>query len=131
MGDFKRNKSAGGRGGRSFGGGKPFGRSGFGRNDRGDDRPHQMHKTICSDCGASCEVPFKPTGTKPVYCRECFEKNGEGKSAPRKNDFRRDNRDNRRESFKEPRKDNSNGQLEMINSKLDKILKLLSEDTED
>lgn len=23
--------------------------------------PRQMHKAVCSDCDAECEVPFKPT----------------------------------------------------------------------
>ncbi|MBI2671029.1 DNA-directed RNA polymerase [Candidatus Woesearchaeota archaeon] len=33
-----------------------------------------MHKAICSDCGQECEVPFKPTEGKPVYCRDCYKK---------------------------------------------------------
>jgi CxxC-x17-CxxC domain-containing protein len=33
-----------------------------------------MHKTICADCRKECEVPFKPTGDRPVYCKECFGK---------------------------------------------------------
>jgi len=41
----------------------------FGNRDR--ERP-QMHEAICSDCGKRCEVPFKPTGDKPVYCSQCF-----------------------------------------------------------
>jgi len=32
-----------------------------------------MHKAICSECGEKCEVPFKPTGDKPVFCSKCFE----------------------------------------------------------
>jgi CxxC-x17-CxxC domain-containing protein len=32
-----------------------------------------MHKAICSECGEQCEVPFKPTGDKPVLCNNCFE----------------------------------------------------------
>ena len=36
--------------------------------------PREMHKTKCSDCGDECEVPFKPTQGKPVYCRSCFAK---------------------------------------------------------
>jgi len=32
-----------------------------------------MHKAICSECGKKCEVPFKPTGDKPVLCSNCFE----------------------------------------------------------
>ena len=41
----------------------------FGSRDR--ERP-QMHEAICADCGKRCEVPFKPTGDKPVYCSQCF-----------------------------------------------------------
>ncbi|MCK5040304.1 MAG: DNA-directed RNA polymerase [Candidatus Aenigmarchaeota archaeon] len=36
--------------------------------------PREMHKAKCADCGNECEVPFKPTEGKPVYCRECFSK---------------------------------------------------------
>ncbi|MCX6776134.1 MAG: DNA-directed RNA polymerase [Candidatus Micrarchaeota archaeon] len=25
-------------------------------------------------CGAECEVPFKPTEGRPVYCRDCWQK---------------------------------------------------------
>ncbi len=34
----------------------------------------QMHKAVCADCGQECEVPFKPSGDRPVYCRECYRK---------------------------------------------------------
>ena len=36
--------------------------------------PREMHKATCADCGAECEVPFKPTEGRPVYCRNCFQK---------------------------------------------------------
>ncbi len=36
--------------------------------------PREMHKATCAECGQECEVPFKPTEGKPVYCRECFSK---------------------------------------------------------
>jgi len=39
------------------------------------DSERQMFKAKCSDCGADCEVPFKPTEGKPVRCRDCFSKN--------------------------------------------------------
>ncbi|QYZ78148.1 DNA-directed RNA polymerase [Methanofollis formosanus] len=42
-----------------------------GRRDFG---PREMHKTVCSDCGKECEVPFKPTEGRPVYCNDCFPK---------------------------------------------------------
>ncbi|MCJ7506370.1 DNA-directed RNA polymerase [Candidatus Bathyarchaeota archaeon] len=36
--------------------------------------PREMHKATCSDCKQECEVPFKPTEGKPVYCRDCYQK---------------------------------------------------------
>lgn len=36
--------------------------------------PRELHDVICSACGAQTRVPFKPTGTKPVYCRDCFRR---------------------------------------------------------
>ncbi len=47
-----------------------FNKGGFGR----DFGPREMHKATCSECGEECEVPFKPTEGKPVYCRECYRK---------------------------------------------------------
>jgi len=31
-----------------------------------------MYRAICADCGRNCEVPFKPSGDRPVYCKGCF-----------------------------------------------------------
>jgi len=67
-----------------------------------DRRDIEMTKVICSSCGAECEVPFKPTSNKPVYCNDCFAKKGKVSSD------RVPNRD-----------------LEIINEKLDKIMKAL------
>ncbi len=36
--------------------------------------PRQMHKVTCADCGQEAEVPFKPTGDRPVLCSDCFNK---------------------------------------------------------
>lgn len=33
-----------------------------------------LHKAVCADCHQDCEVPFKPTGDRPVYCKKCFSK---------------------------------------------------------
>ena len=54
------------REGGGFGGGG--GGGGFG------GRPREMHKAICAECNKECEVPFKPSGDRPVYCRDCFSK---------------------------------------------------------
>ncbi len=53
-----------------------FGRSGGGgfRRDNFNQGPREMHKAICADCKQDCEVPFKPTEGKPVYCKECYAK---------------------------------------------------------
>ena len=40
--------------------------------------PREMHKATCSECKSECDVPFKPTEGKPVYCRECFRKRRDG-----------------------------------------------------
>jgi len=33
-----------------------------------------MYAVICYECGKDCELPFKPIGNRPVYCKECFAK---------------------------------------------------------
>ncbi len=78
-GGFGGKRFGGGGGGGGFGG-KRFG-GGFGGRDGGRDggRP-QMHQAVCDACGNACEVPFKPTGEKPVYCRDCFQNGGESSS---------------------------------------------------
>ena len=41
---------------------------------RHDDRPRERNLTqaVCAKCGKECEIPFRPTGDRPVYCRDCF-----------------------------------------------------------
>jgi CxxC-x17-CxxC domain-containing protein len=75
MGNFQGGNRGGGfRGGN--GGGKPaFQKKSWG-NDRGGNA--QMHKAVCSDCGKTCEVPFRPSGDKPVFCNDCFSGKREG-----------------------------------------------------
>ncbi|MFH1455750.1 MAG: CxxC-x17-CxxC domain-containing protein [archaeon] len=43
-------------------------------NFRDDQGPREMHKAVCADCGNECDVPFKPSGDRPVYCKDCFRK---------------------------------------------------------
>lgn len=37
----------------------------------------EMHDAVCAQCGADCQVPFKPRpveeGGKPVLCKACFQ----------------------------------------------------------
>lgn len=56
------------------GGGGGYGRSGGGGGYGGGSRPpRQMYPATCSSCGIQTEVPFQPSGTKPVYCRDCYQ----------------------------------------------------------
>ena len=32
----------------------------------------EMFGAVCVECGKECQVPFKPTEGKAVYCSECF-----------------------------------------------------------
>jgi CxxC-x17-CxxC domain-containing protein len=76
------------------------------RRDRPSDRT-EMFSGICDKCGKDCEVPFRPTPGKPLFCDDCFkEKSREagsrsvlGKLAP--------------------------DSLDQINKKLDRILSIL------
>ncbi len=71
----------------------------FGRGGRDNNyRERSFTKAICADCKAECEVPFKPTGDRPVYCKECFAKHKDGGGSfkakfehnPREGDFAKD-----------------------------------------
>ncbi len=75
---FKGNGGFGG-GRRDFGGGgRPFQpRGNFGGQDK------QRFEAICADCGTTCEVPFRPNGKKPVYCKDCLPKHQDQDRGPR------------------------------------------------
>ena len=37
-----------------------------------DRRPREMFDAVCANCGQATQVPFQPTGARPVYCNDCF-----------------------------------------------------------
>jgi CxxC-x17-CxxC domain-containing protein len=40
----------------------------------GDGRVQgELFAAICAQCGIATQVPFKPSGVRPVLCRECFK----------------------------------------------------------
>ena len=53
-----------------------------------DYRERVLHKAICADCNKECEVPFRPSQDRPVYCKECFSKRKTG-SAFKANNYDR------------------------------------------
>lgn len=146
MGNFKRDNKFGGRGGsRRFTG-------------RNSGKP-AMHRAICSECGKDCEVPFKPTGDKPIFCNDCFRNNrNEEQRKLRGKDSGRFNSGDKKmyeavcdkcgkkceipfkptsgkpvycsqcfgSGDRTKSSDQTGKQFEMINDKLDKILKALS-----
>jgi CxxC-x17-CxxC domain-containing protein len=61
-------------GGGSYGG-SSYGRDGggYGGGGYGERRPREMYAATCADCGKVAQVPFQPTGARPVYCSDCFQ----------------------------------------------------------
>jgi CxxC-x17-CxxC domain-containing protein len=123
------------KGGKSFGGGndrKRFDGPRFGGNDRGgrdfNTRP-EMHSAVCDDCGNKCEVPFRPSGDKPIFCNDCF--GGKRDSAPKS--FGRDNDRGSRDFGNRPSApsinpkliDDLNKQIATMHSKIDSLVALL------
>ncbi len=137
MNDFKKGgfrKSSGGFSGRSkFGGDKKFGKTfkpRHDREDRGSERT-EMFSTTCSSCHKSCDVPFRPSADKPVYCRECFadKRDGQDSTLTRPNNS---SRNESRPQYKpaslsgERGNDDLKQQLIKIESKLNRILEIIN-----
>ena len=96
-----------------------------------------MHRAICSDCGDACEVPFRPTGSKPIYCSNCFKKEGGSDYPPtrygeRAKRFDSAQRSDERPSFRKPEADNSQieARLKSIEAKLDSLIEALTVEEE-
>ncbi len=55
-----------------FGGGSSRGMGGGGSRIGYSSGPREMYTATCSSCGREARVPFRPSGSKPVYCSDCF-----------------------------------------------------------
>ncbi len=118
MGNFRSNsknrfiKSKNGKfqGGRKFRGKE---------TNRSEKRTVEMHDVICDKCKKECQVPFKPSTDKPVYCSDCFRKNDRPSSY------------NSRNQDISSRPGISSQEFELLNAKLDKIMQALEIDSED
>ena len=140
MRDFKKTGKFGDRGAGKFGsrgpksfGDRPTGRPSFGAPKKWDDKTGRgmgpggklvLHRATCSVCGQNCEVPFRPSEDRPVFCKNCFDKKEAGAKGGR---F--DKRDGARAfsapQIADPRIDVLQKQVENLSYKLDKILKLM------
>ncbi|TSC82725.1 MAG: hypothetical protein G01um101420_83 [Parcubacteria group bacterium Gr01-1014_20] len=132
------------QGGGSFGGRPKFGGQ-FGGGRDGGARPGgrmELFPAVCSECRKNCEVPFRPTGDKPVYCRDCFGKqphvpgrNSNGSDRPRE-DFRRDVRPQREYQPEQTRVPSEGAidalrrQVASLELKVNRVLELLSQKAE-
>jgi CxxC-x17-CxxC domain-containing protein len=68
-------RRASGNGGGSYassGGGYGAGSSGGGYGGGYSRGPREMFDAVCARCGKDTQVPFRPTGARPVYCSDCF-----------------------------------------------------------
>lgn len=80
MGHFNDQRGGGFRGGKGGGFKK--------RWDNSERRaPGMLHKATCSECGKECEVPFRPTGDRPIFCSDCFAKKRADGDLPPKREF--------------------------------------------
>ncbi|NLM37264.1 MAG: zinc-binding protein [Firmicutes bacterium] len=41
-------------------------------SSRGSQAPRKLYTAVCADCHATTQVPFQPSGDRPVYCRDCY-----------------------------------------------------------
>lgn len=86
-------------------------RPSFDRGGFRDREEKQMFTAVCDECGQDCEVPFKPSSNKPIYCSKCFE----GKEGNKSNGG-----SNRGGCNCDCKAD-----IEALNKKLDKIISIL------
>jgi CxxC-x17-CxxC domain-containing protein len=107
-----------------------------GSKSGGDRRPVELFKTTCTTCGKSCEVPFRPDGSKPVLCSECFGKNrsDERNGADRNDRFSNDRPQRKPErEFQTPRPERGPSpdykafqqQISVLENKVNEMLEIL------
>jgi len=126
MGNFEGNRFSGRSrdGGRKSGGNRDGGFGGGSRDRDGgnrgggfnrNSRQREMFDVTCDKCKSQCQVPFKPSNNKPVLCSNCFSKDKEsGNSGSRNNNS-------------VTQGGVSQEQFNQLNTKLDKIIKILQE----
>lgn len=103
------------------------GRSFDSRPKHSEGKSAGRFKAICGKCGASCDVPFKPSAVRPVLCKNCFKRDDVL-------DFRPNSRAEGGKRFDSDRSiapsantDQLQRQIAIINAKLDKILDILED----
>jgi CxxC-x17-CxxC domain-containing protein len=121
------SRFGGDRGGSRFGGGRDGGRT-------------EMFDATCANCNKECQVPFRPSGEKPVFCSSCFRRDddrGGERGNDRGGDFDRKPKPSRNFDFRERaetvkegkdnRIDELKTQIDSVSAKLDKLIGIVSE----
>lgn len=106
----------------------------------------ELFDAICSKCKKNCKVPFRPTGDKPVYCRDCFSgqeqvpgrnSNGKDRVVISERGFHKDARTGREyhpghgNAQREDGIDALKRQIAALESKVNRILELMSKKMEE
>lgn len=116
-------------GGKKFGGGA-WKRGGDHKVEGARSTRPGMHDATCGKCGKACQVPFRPTGERPIFCSTCFA-NGSG---PAK--FAEDNRPSsifvgKQETPGTGGTGKIEARLKAIEDKLDALIEALTEDLDE
>ncbi|PJA47461.1 hypothetical protein CO172_01390 [Candidatus Uhrbacteria bacterium CG_4_9_14_3_um_filter_36_7] len=105
-------------------------REGF--NHGGGDRPRpRLFQAVCDQCESPCQVPFRPSGQKPVLCSNCFEKQDNrhsgGSNFEQSRHFK-----NTSHEYSSPSKnqDEMIKQLKTLNTKMDQLLEIMGNQSE-
>ena len=105
---------------------RSFGRPSFGGKGQFGRGTVTMHKATCAECNEVCEVPFIPSGDKPVYCTKCFSSKREGGERGPRKDFGRPSfvkSSSYRGQDQSGGNDDVKRQLETISAKLDQLVR--------
>lgn len=114
----------------TYGGGQSW-KGGFGAN-----KP--SFPARCDQCGNSCTVPFRPNGSKPVLCRDCFRGSEGGFQENRFDRKPAFGRFDDRGTARPPRRPTPGpapvgpslkSEIQSVNRKLDQILAILNDAT--
>ena len=126
MNDFRKPYGGGTKGARP-----QFNRNASGRTGRpgarggGYQKAVRMFDAVCSNCGKPCQVPFRPDGTKPVYCKDCFDAPRSAHPSLKRNSSTGPER--ARPAGGEKSIADLTRQIAAMNAKIDTMLKILEE----
>ncbi len=120
---------------KSFGGNRGGFKGGFDRGPREggfksgprSERKAEMFEATCAECKKVCEVPFRPNGKKPVFCKDCFASSkGDAPARPFSRDsFRAEASRPTHRAESTPRQDDVKAEIIKLGIKLDTLIELM------